>query len=55
MIYAVLEEMVPLGKILPTNLENEQISERSLINSLDSFVAGMNLTVLYVGASFSGK
>jgi hypothetical protein len=47
--------VVPIGKILPTNLENEQINERTLINSLDSFIRGVNLTVLFIGASFSGK
>lgn len=47
--------MVPLARILPTNLENDQINERTLVNSLDSVLRGMNLTVLFVGASFSGK
>jgi hypothetical protein len=54
-INSVIEEVVPLARILPTNLENEQINERTLLNSLDAILKGMNLTVLFIGASFSGK
>ena len=51
----MIEEVVPSGKILPANIENSQINERSLLNSLDSLVKGLNITVLFVGSSFSGK
>lgn len=51
----VIEEIVPMAKILPVNLKNEQINERTLMNSVEDYLAGKNATVLLIGSTYSGK
>ena len=50
-----MEEVTPQSRIFPLELSNEQICERALIEGIEEIGSGMNMTVLYVGASFSGK
>ena len=54
-INEVLEEYNANSKILSSNLTNEQICERAMVDGVEELAKGMNMSVFYIGSSFSGK